>query len=590
MLLTEAQHSAVNSNSNSLVVACPGSGKTRTLIAKLLKSVEDVRDTSRKVACITYTNSAVYEIEKRLRMHGKSGDEDFCDISTIHSFCLTQILRFFHWRLPILKKGFVVVTPESAGYKLAKDTVSNNFGFSARQRDSLENVSREPNGMPTPQSEIPDEAILAFWSILESRGEIDFPNIVYYSLLILQQNPSLAKALACKYMWILVDEFQDTSAIQVDIFKLIATSQKSRFFLVGDPYQSIYSFAGAKPELVESFALHIGARTDFTLLENWRSSPLIIDHAERLCPRDPRMVGIGPALTYKDAVSTIETATVFEGIVDYFLPSVDELGIPYGEAAVLAPWWLPLWKLGKKLREYGIPIVGPGSRPYRRTRLFSRIAEQICLYIEAPNPNLIPVIERELFLLLNAITGRVNFQCFSYHGRTTVFRLIRIGTDLKNRTESGVKWLNEASIAFTDCLVREGFMLSRHESVLHESVLEMVDDMARQEFDLENLKTSDLGIFANSLASLNLLTMHGSKGREFEAVALIDLHDGRLPDFRSNDITKIDEDRRRLYVASTRAKRILMFVVDSEDSRNEPSRFLGADGLQLPLSRLGSRS
>lgn len=80
MRLTEEQRRSVKYINNALITACPGSGKTRTLVAKLIFCLDDVRDTSRKIACLTYTNAAVYEIENRLRQYGKCGDEEYCDV------------------------------------------------------------------------------------------------------------------------------------------------------------------------------------------------------------------------------------------------------------------------------------------------------------------------------------------------------------------------------------------------------------------------------------------------------------------------------------------------------------------------------
>jgi len=95
MSLTLEQKRAVRYDSNLMLTACPGSGKTRVIISKLQRVIEDVRDSSRSVACITYTNSAVNEIEARLRRDIQPGDERYFDICTIHSFCLNHIFRPF---------------------------------------------------------------------------------------------------------------------------------------------------------------------------------------------------------------------------------------------------------------------------------------------------------------------------------------------------------------------------------------------------------------------------------------------------------------------------------------------------------------
>ena len=93
MRLNDEQKTAVKYDKNACISACPGSGKTLTIIAKMLRCVEDVRDTPRKVACITYTHAAVDEIEKRLREYGNSEDYDYFEVGTIHSFCLNNIFN-----------------------------------------------------------------------------------------------------------------------------------------------------------------------------------------------------------------------------------------------------------------------------------------------------------------------------------------------------------------------------------------------------------------------------------------------------------------------------------------------------------------
>ena len=109
MILTTEQQNAVSYDNHSLIVACPGSGKTRTLIAKMLRCLDEVQDSPHKIGCLTYTNAAVHEIEYRLRSYGHSGDENYYDICTIHSFCLVNVLNFFYDLIPEYAKGFYVL-------------------------------------------------------------------------------------------------------------------------------------------------------------------------------------------------------------------------------------------------------------------------------------------------------------------------------------------------------------------------------------------------------------------------------------------------------------------------------------------------
>lgn len=582
--LTKVQKESVRYTGNTLIVACPGSGKTRTLVAKLLHCLEEVRNSSRKIACLTYTNAAVYEIEHRLLTYGKSGDEDYCDISTLHSFCLVNILNNFYELIPEYSDGFSVVTADDEEYQEVVADVLAEFGLDPQFKDYFESFNREPDGRPILPEEFPLELGLEFWERLRKRHLIDFPNIVYYACKLVRERPSIAHALSCKYAWFLVDEFQDTTALQVEILRRLSQFGHSNFFLVGDPYQSIYGFAGARVELMEDFAEEIGATREFKLLGNFRSTDLIIRDAEKLCPRTPGMEGVGK--TAKEAIEPlyVHTSTAFEAITDYFLPVIADLGIAYGDAAILSPWWIKLLNLGKKLRDYGIPIVGPGARPYKRSHVFAPLAEQICAFITSPEQRTFHQIERELFLLIEGIMKRRYCRVYSYDGSKTIWRLITSGRRIYKRTPRAVEWLRMAAEEFGGILSEEGLVRNEDREVLKESVMSMIEDMIKNKIDTENLNVEDLGLFASTGKNLHLLTMHRAKGREFDAVAIVDCHEGRIPDFRAirtNDRAKLEEGRRLLYVSITRARRFLLYVTDDEGYRNEPSRFLCEGYLDL---------
>src|SRR5690606_9885309 len=124
---------------------------------------------------------------------------------------------------------------------------------------------------------------------------------------------------------------------------LIAGANRTRFLLVGDPYQSIFGFAGARPDLAEEFASRIAARTDKHLTGNFRSSDPVIAHANILYPRIPPMTAVGVARKHTEVPAWQHGASSFTVITDYFLPAIDDLGIPLGEAAILAPTWFSLF-------------------------------------------------------------------------------------------------------------------------------------------------------------------------------------------------------------------------------------------------------
>lgn len=580
-MLTGEQKEAVRWPGHMMLTACPGSGKTRVIISKLSRVLDEIRGTPRSVACITYTNTGVYEIETRLRRHTQPGDESCYEIGTIHSYCLNHIFRPFSHHFDEYKSGFTVLTQDSEEFEGIVQAVCAQHGRYNLTYKELEEFTQlrvgldgEPVGGTIDHGALTVEIAKAYWKKIREAGFIDFANIIYYSLVLLRERPEVLSYVSSRFAWILVDEFQDTSDLQIEILTLIAAHGRTRLLLVGDPCQSIFGFAGARPDLADEFAESIGARTDLTLSGNFRSSTPIINHANLLFPRNPAMTAVGDAKVFTEQPVWQHGTSPYQVIRDHFLPALDDLNIPVGEAAILAPAWFTLFPLGRSLREYGVSIVGPGARPYKRSRQFSHLAEQICGYLMEPRPDLVANIERALFNTVLHVTGRARFNLFSYAGRVIVFRLLEAAKELHGLHGAAVAWLESAARAFTNILIDEGLFGSSEQTTFPMSVEEMKADMRNNRVDLANLTIPELGIYASPEAALKLATLHYSKGREFQAIAMVNLHEGSIPFYQLSTQEEFDEAKRLFYVGVTRAKRFLMYITDSSNSRNRPTRFL----------------
>jgi DNA helicase-2/ATP-dependent DNA helicase PcrA len=585
MKLTDEQQNAVRCEDHVMLTACPGSGKTRVIISKLARVLDEVRDTPRAVACITYTNTAVHEIEARLRHHIQPGDEASYDICTVHSFCLNHIFRPFCHLLKDYKRGFKVLTPDSEEFTKLADAVCAQHGrynLTFKEYDEFTQIHIGPDGSPAgsvfERGAITPEVATAYWKKVREAGYIDFPNIIYYSYLLLRKRPEILQYVAAKFAWILVDEFQDTTDLQVEILSLVARAASTRFFLVGDPCQSIFQFAGARPDLADSFAATLRARTDFVLTGNFRSSAPIVAQANLLFPRTPPMTAVGEAAAFTEVPGRQHGTSIYNVIVGQFLPLLDKLKIALGESAILAPTWFTLFPLGRQLREAGISIVGPGARPYRRNAHFAPLAEQVCGYLMEPKPDSIVSIERSLFNTLLSITGRASFDVFSYKGRTVVFRLLEQAEALRMAHPGAGAWLEGAAQAFTQILTDGGYLGRSEANVLAMSVEEMKMDMRSKKVDVDSLTIAELGIYASPESALKLASLHFSKGHEYDAVALVDMHEGKIPFYQATRAKEIEEAKRLFYVGVTRARRLLMYVTDSSDYRNRPTRFMQKGG------------
>jgi DNA helicase II / ATP-dependent DNA helicase PcrA len=582
MKLTGQQRNAVQHLGHTVITACPGSGKTRTIIAKVLRCIDELSGTPRKVACITYTNTAVHEIENRIRASGAATSEGCYEVSTIHAFCQANILGKYHWMMEAYKDGYIVLPSDHDAYIELVKEIGDRYSLTDVERSKFEELGRKPDGTPI-SAVIPAKAALAFWDELEKRGYIDFCNIVYHSYQLVRDNPSIAHNLSCRFAYILVDEFQDTSALQVELLALIHDVGHTIFFLVGDPEQSIYSFAGADRKLMEAFSQEIGAK-GFPLSGNFRATQPLVEHAERLIARHPPMVSTSKTSAFYPSVFYEHTQDSFSAITDFFLPFLEANEISYGHTAILAQNWFVLSSLGKQLREYGIPVVGPGTRPYKRKYLLGRIAEQVCAYLESSDPEILYRTEKELFMIANELTGRPYFRIFSYKGMRVVHLLMRMGDSLRQTHEAATEWLYAVAPAFEEILIEEEILPVNYKGCLSESCDEMFAEMRAHNIDVTNMALADLGILADPRKSMKLMTMHGAKGREFEAVAIICAHDGLVPYYNYyNQLSHagLEEARRLFYVAMTRAERALWIFSSFNNRRQPPSRFIQEIGLHV---------
>lgn len=585
--LTPQQAAAVAHDGNMMLTACPGSGKTRTLIAKLIKEIENVRGSPKQICCITYTNTAVQEIEQRTREQMQPGDERHFVVSTIHALCLNDVVRPFGWLRPDLSAGRRILTRENPDFDLICNDAAaevNLLQLSQFDLDAFENLSLDSNGQIVGQAaenEAVSRAAPFFWAECQARGYITFNSIIYGAYQLLRDFPAIAAGLCARYPWFLIDEFQDTTELQIEILRLLHQTGRSRFFAVGDLAQSIYGFTGARPELVAPFANDIGARTDLSLFGNFRSSQRVVDHAERLFARAPAMMAAGEDREYPAEPFLVRGVSAFAAITENFLPALEAQGIPIGSATILAKDWGSLITLSRMLRDFQVPVVGPGARPYRRSRLFATLAEQLCGAVTDPNSETTHQLERALFHAVQELTGNARLDVFSYDGRRVIIRLLREAERLTVLDGGAVDWLDAMSASTGQILQEADYLGAQQAGLFFASVQEMKVDMARQNIDTANLSIDDLGLFASPTRALRLSTIHYAKGREYDAVALIGLRSGSFPHFLANTPEAIEAEKRQFYVGVTRARKLLMYVAEQDQWNNQPSMFLGSEGVNI---------
>ena len=187
MRLTEQQIEAVRHPESALVEACPGSGKTRTITAKLMHLLDTSGNTPRTIACITYTNAAVHEIERRIRTYGFSPDGSRCQVATIHSFCLRNIFGPYYWKLPQYTEGYELLPPDTERFLEIAESVYSQYhsDFNRDVQAAFRGLRREHNGSLVVKSPLNDEIASKFLSLERNQLVTDFNGLrlLYHPLL-----------------------------------------------------------------------------------------------------------------------------------------------------------------------------------------------------------------------------------------------------------------------------------------------------------------------------------------------------------------------------------------------------------------------
>lgn len=255
-----------------LVVAGPGAGKTACLIGRIDYLVTKLGFDPARICAVTFTNKAAEEIAARLRYDVTRG--------TIHALCLA-ILREYAESAG-LPRGFGVADEHYQHAVLARlrvhadrrSGVLNRFGRHRLQEYRLTS----------------DEASLyrEYASYLARRHMLDFDDLIMKTAALLKDRSAVADTLAGRWDYLLVDEFQDVNAPQYEILKRLA-QPRDNFFAVGDDEQSIFSWTGATPQVLERFRRDYGIERPIVLDKNCRSSHQIFEMARRVLARNPRL-------------------------------------------------------------------------------------------------------------------------------------------------------------------------------------------------------------------------------------------------------------------------------------------------------------
>ncbi|MGJ1319494.1 UvrD-helicase domain-containing protein [Sphingobacterium spiritivorum] len=280
--LNDEQEVAILEKDSVLLIACPGSGKTRTLTYKIAYELSRLNSNKEFVIAITYTNNAADEIKERVELLGVDTTQLW--IGTIHSFCMEWILKPYHLYSERLKNGFKVCNSfdtEKLLTELCKKYSNPKVTFYDFQYYATINGTYKFTSKNSNQNKHIKAILQEYFGILKENNQLDFEQILFYAYELLKSKPIICTVLCKLFPFILIDEYQDTKEIQYHIISKILSANKgcSKTLIVGDPNQSIYHSLGGYPMPKDDLEKLLGFNLiQLSLDKNYRSSETIINY------------------------------------------------------------------------------------------------------------------------------------------------------------------------------------------------------------------------------------------------------------------------------------------------------------------------
>lgn len=629
--LNEEQRQAVEDLSHdSLVIAGAGSGKTRVLTTKIAYILAEGKAGPSEVLALTFTNKAAREMRTRIATIVGDGLSRMIPMGTFHSI-FARWLRSYGKYLGYDSDYTIYDSGDSRTLVkvIIRDMKLDEKDYPPKKVYGLISACKNDGLTPGSLSDsdprlrrMPrfDDIYRGYLSRCFRANAMDFDDLLINMLRLLRQHPEVRDELYRRFRYILVDEYQDTNWVQNEIVKQLK-GPDTILTVVGDDAQSIYSFRGAVIENILSFSATFPGAVVYKLRKNYRSTSNIVDIANSLIEKNhfriPKTVeavaGKGEKLTLFDSFSGKSEA---ERVAEMISASLRRGRSPE-EVAILYRTNAQSRLLEEQLRNYSVPYrIYGGLSFYDRAEIKDALA-YLRLVINASDDEAF----RRVYNTPKRGIGDVTFSTLSDLANRQKKPLLEVASDPDLMSESLKAAPIKRITGFVELIdqLREtantGMTLAEYmshlilatqltgmysdESVESLSKLDNLNELvsAVQEYEDAHYELSDdpvtiedfvrdMSLFTDAdqkedgTPRVTLMTMHASKGLEYEEVYCVGLEDQLIPSDRYSEEKDIEEERRLLYVAITRAKeKCILSYAQSRMTHGQldyqrPSRFL----------------
>jgi len=617
--LTEPQLTAVNWGDGAmLVLAGPGSGKTRVLTTRVAKILADSPKATFRVLALTFTNKAADEMAARVTALVPD-QEKRAIIGTFHSFCM-QLLQQHGSHIKIAP-DFAIYSLESDRQELMKDAL-RSAGLprdDARFLPSIDKLKARlvpSSGCarffkdPAVGQRI-EQAYAAYETALRDANALDFGSLIVEAHRLITQFPGIAARYRKTYANWLFDEFQDTTEGQYRLFRALAGDDFRNVFAVADDDQIIYQWNGASFKQIQRFRTDYKP-TELQLPTNYRCPPVIVALANRLVVHNTQRTA--SKLPLEAGKTTLRYPSEHHvRIVRYSSDDAEAEGIAAGiksmgkaewaETAVLARTRASLEKILEALTAAGVSAAIMQRRDDFRSPQF--------LWLTATLRQALRPMDKRA---LEALSGAFN----RWFGLSSSVDDLITAAELSERSFLD-EWCAsvkadqsapEAAKALAELAAKLGKDPAKFRTLIKTALeqFSLDDDIAEDRAAWDDLsrniaktigRDAPLEQFLQELAirskepptaknTVSLMTIHGAKGREFVHVYVAGLAEDMLPSFQSlkagEDSVEMEEERRNCFVAITRAREwlCLSYADTYRGWQKQPSRFLREMAVSLP--------
>ncbi len=595
------------------VIAGAGTGKTRVLVSRYLYLVKELGIDLDSILCLTFTRKACNEMLSRIRQ--ELGEElELPYILTYHSFGS----RFLKEEIGILNysKSFRIFDERDTkkvltkiysdhGIKLDNFTLEEIRTLISKEKSKEEYIPRMMDRdfeehILTVRKCLEDQIIDSYLLNQRKGRWLDFDDLIYYTHYILKNFEQIKFKWQDKFSYFEVDEAQDTSKIEYDILEMLSSHCKN-LFVVGDPDQNIYEWRNSDNKILLNFSkVHKDCKT-FILVDNYRSTKSILDASNKLISNNKNRVKKdlyalkedGVKVEYFQCETEVEAGDKISKLIKESIDRKED----YKDNAILFRCSFYSMSLENVLRNQKIPYDIIGAPSFYELSEIQDVLSLIKIVIEEDDKSLLRMINRptrkfgtkKAEYLLSLQLSEPLLVTLKMHRNDIEF----VGTDIKeflNAIENIQEHLDTWNVnkALNTLLEDTRYMeyigglknpshLENLNSFIYSIRSETNDsNITLKEYYLNNLKKREAE--SKSKNSVHLLTIHAAKGLEFKNVYVIGLDDPFFPHHKTleeRSKTGLEEERRLLYVAMTRAKdRLYLFSENDISGKNSHSRFI----------------